>query len=125
MLHIGDHAQLVVSDPLLEGKPWCQRCSASFAKHFKQPKFQKNADATVNSGIQRVENNKRDRGQPKLTWEEAVKGIRGIWLLSAINVPESLFTTHTLFTLCSLFGFHTFLLGFMSSLPQLAWDKRL
>ena len=80
-------------------------------------------EAPVRSGVlKRVDKVKRDRGRPKLTWDESVKRDLKDWDISeelaldrsawrlAINVPEP----------CPLC-----LLGFISSLPQLAWDKRL
>jgi len=81
------------------------------------------SEAPVRSGVlKRGDKVKRGRGRPKLTWDESVKRDlkdwdiseevaldRSVWRL-AINVPES-------WSLC--------LLGFISSLPQLAWDKRL
>ena len=58
-------------------------------------------DATVRSGVlERVDNVKRDRGRPKLTWDGLVKRDHKVWNISkeialdrsawkvAINVPE-------------------------------------
>jgi len=80
-------------------------------------------EAPVRSGVlKRVDKVKRGRGRPKLTWDESVKRDLKNWNISedvaldrsawrlAISVPEP-------WPLC--------LLGFISSLPQLAWDKRL
>ena len=75
-----------------------------------------------NGVLERVDNVKRGRGRPKLTWDELVKRDLKDWNISkeialdrsawrlAISMPEP-------WPLC--------LLGFISSLPQLAWDKRL
>jgi hypothetical protein len=46
---------------------------------------------------------------------------RSAWRL-AINVPE---IWSFLFSLCFVLLLPLFLVGFISSLPQLAWDKRL
>ena len=84
---------------------------------------QRPSEAPVHNGVlERVDNVKRGRCRPKLTWDESVKRDfkdwdiseelaldRSVWRL-AINVPEP---------------WHLCLLGFISSLPQLAWDKRL
>ena len=79
-------------------------------------------EAPVRSGVlKRVDKVKRSRGRPKLTWDESVKRDLKDWDISeelvldrsawrlAINVAEP-------WPLC--------LLGFISSLSQLAWDKK-
>jgi hypothetical protein len=97
-------------------------------------------EAPVRSGVlDRVGSVRRGRGRPKLTWEEAVKRDlkewdipkelvldRSAWRLS-INVTE---TWSSLFLLCFCVlvlcaSPFLVLVGFISSLPQLAWDKRL
>ena len=72
--------------------------------------------------VRSVVKGKRGRGRPKLTWDESVKRDFRDWNISekialnrsawrlAISVTEP-------WPLC--------LLGFISSLPQFAWDKRL
>jgi hypothetical protein len=99
-------------------------------------------EAPVHSGVlKRVDNVKRGRGRPKLTWGESVKRDFKEWNISkelamdrsawrlAINVlnrdlrscfclPLSLPSVSCLFAFLLSF----FLLGFISSLPQLAWD---
>ena len=80
-------------------------------------------EALLRSGVlERVDNVKRGRGRHKLTWDELVKRDLKDWSISkeialdrstwrlAINVPKP---------------WPLFLLGFICSLPQLAWEKRL
>ena len=84
---------------------------------------QRPPEAPVCSGVlKRVDKVKRGRGRSKLTSDESIKRDLKDWNISkevaldrsawrlAINVPE-----------LWLLG----LLGFISSLPQLAWDKML
>ena len=75
-----------------------------------------------NGILELVDNVKRGRGRPKLTWDESVKRDLKDWNISkeialdrsawrlAINVHEPYFL---------------FFWGFISSLPQLAWEKKL
>jgi hypothetical protein len=98
-------------------------------------------EAPVNSGILKsLKNNRKGRGQPKLTLMEAVLrdlkdwNVLAIWLLigpCGRILVYSFFCGENLSLLvpCLLIfcsprvGFLMFLLGFMSSLPQLAWEK--
>jgi hypothetical protein len=87
-------------------------------------------EAPVRSGVlERDDNVKKVRGRPKLTWDESVKRDlrewniskdlaldRGAWRL-AINVPEPFLLLRVFMLMVPL--------GFISSLPRLAWDKRL
>jgi hypothetical protein len=99
--------------------------------------------APVRSGVlKQVDNVKRGRGRPKLTWGESVKRDLKEWNISkqlamdrsawrlAINVPNlcpyfclplSVPSVSCLF----VFLLSLFIFSFISSLPQLAWDKRL
>jgi hypothetical protein len=89
--------------------------------------------------LDRVGSVRRGRGRPKLTWDELVmrdlkewdipKELvmnRSTWRL-AINVPKTWSFLFLLFfcVLCFVLLLPLFLVGFISSLPQLAWDKRL
>ena len=101
-------------------------------------------EAPVRSGVlKRDANVKRGRGWPNLTWDESVKRYLKEWdipkdlamdrsaLRLAIDVPEpwSFFLPSCLLVFLS-FGFCSFIssfwvpMCFISSLPQLAWDKK-
>jgi hypothetical protein len=94
----------------------------------------------VRSGVlDRVGSVTRGRGRPKLTWDESVKRDLKEWDIPKELVMDrmlgdlqSMFLRHDLFFffcafvfLCFVLLLPLFLVGFISSLPQLAWDKRL
>ena len=91
-------------------------CIIPWARVWQRP-----PEAPVRSGVLKCVD-KRGRGRPKLTWDESVKRDLKIWDISEeLALDRSAwrlaFNVHVPWPLC--------LLGFISSLPQLAWDKML